>query len=283
MEIKNPRRILAVGAPDSSVLSLLKKLTGSAPEPTLGNTAGLTHEWELVTKYYTASLPIWIDEIPNIAEWRTEFTKPEASEVVNALGAWIYCFKKPVVETDVDLIKQTIQAIADVIERACGNGSDMICLAVAMPQSTTPYLEQTSEEWEEIAMEYGFEYIDFEAKGTNEFGEAMGAQRVREALESAEWENGAELDFDHDDAGLEASFAAEEAEMNIEFFGIKDALYGAEDGADGEEELVGDKAVSDLEVMMRKMVAIKEMGEGMQEAERKRFAAKAVNDLLKSL
>jgi len=35
--------------------------------------------------------------------------------------------------------------------------------------------------------------------------------------------------------------------------------------------------------MMQKMVAIKEMGEGMEEAERKRFAAKAVNDLLKDL
>ena len=69
---------------------------------------------------------------------------------------------------------------------------------------------------------------------------------------------------------------------------------------DGEE--IDDKEVEELEVMMRKMVAIKgvlrslsrcilililttttEMGESMDEAQRKRFAAKAVNDLLKDL
>lgn len=28
--------------------------------------------------------------------WRTEFVKPEAKEVVSALGAWIFCFRKPI-------------------------------------------------------------------------------------------------------------------------------------------------------------------------------------------
>jgi hypothetical protein len=254
------------------------ELTGSAPEPTYETTAGLTHEWRLETKYYTATLPIWIDELPNVAQWRTEFTKPEAREVVSVLGAWIYCFKKPVEEKDVDTIKETMQAVADAIERACGYGGDQVCLAIAMPQSTTPYLEKSSEEWEELAMEYGFEYIDSEAKGKNEFGEAMGVQRAREALEAAEWD-GADLDFGgEDEEGFEGSFAAEEAEMNMELFGMKGALAGLDDGEGGDTE---DKEVEELEVMMRKMVAIKEMGEGMQEAERKRFAAKAVNDLLK--
>ncbi|CAO2655202.1 Nn.00g102660.m01.CDS01 [Neocucurbitaria sp. VM-36] len=280
MEIKNPRRILAVGAPDSSILHLLKELTGCAPEPTSDTTAGLTHDWLLETKYYTATLPIWIDEIPDIAEWRTEFTKPEAREVVTVLGAWIYCFKKPVEREDADKINETMQAIADVIERACGTWGDMLCLAVAMPQSITPYLEKTGEEWENACMEYGFEYIDFDAKGKNEFGEAMGVQRVKEALETCDWESGGAPDFDENEEGFEGTFAAEEAEMNMELFGMKDALHGFGNDEEKEGE---DLDVEELEVMMRKMVAIKEMGEGMEDAERKRFAAKAVNDLLKDL
>jgi hypothetical protein len=196
------------------------------------------------------------------------------------LGAWIYCFKKPVEEKDVDTVKDTMQAIADAIERACGYGGDQVCLAVAMPQSTTPHLEKSSEEWDELAMEYGFEYVDSEAKGKNEFGEPMGVHRVREALEAAEWD-GADLDFgEEDEEGFEGSFAAEEAEMNMELFGMKGALAGFEDGEGDSAEA---KEVEELEVMMRKMVTIKEMGEGMEEAERKRFAAKAVNDLLKDL
>jgi hypothetical protein len=230
------------------------ELTGSAPEPTSETTAGLTHEWYVETKYYTATLPIWVDELSNVAEWRTEFTKPEAREVVTVLGAWIYCFKKPVGEKDLDAIKETMQAISDVIERACGYAGDTVCLAVAMPQSTTPYLEKSAEEWEEACMDYGFEYIDFEAKGKNDFGEAVGAQRIREALEAGEWESGPDLDFDADGEGFEGSFAAEEAEMNMELFGMKDALHG---GAD--EEQMTEKDVEELEVMMKKMVAIKGM------------------------
>lgn len=177
---------------------------------------------------------------------------------MNVLGAWIYCFKKPVEQKDADLIKQTMQAIADAIERASGFGGDVVCLAVAMPQSTTPYLDLDNEAWGEAAMEHGFEYIDFEAKGKNDFGEAMGVQRVKEALEAVDWESGAELGLDDDNEGFEGSFAAEEAEMNMEWFCMKDSLHGAEEGKEGREE-IGDKEVLELELMMQKMVAIRGM------------------------
>lgn len=175
---------------------------------------------------------------------------------MSVLGAWVYCFKKPVEEKDLEVIKETMQAISDVIERACGYGGDMVCLAVAMPQSTTPYLDKANEEWEELCMDYGFEYIDMEAKGKNEFGEAIGVQRVREALEAGEWESVVGFDLDDED-GFDGSFAAEEAEMNMELFGMKDMLHGFEEN-DGNGDLE-DKEVEDLEVMMRKMVAIKGM------------------------
>jgi len=280
MEIKNPRRILSVGAPDAGVLKLLQALTDSAPEPLSGTTAGLTHDWRLETKYYTTTIPIWIDEIANVHEWRTEFVKPEAREVITALGGWIYCFKKPVEEQDASVIRDTMQAIADVIECACGFGGDQVCLAVAMPQSTTPHLEKSGEEWEELAADYGFEYVDFEATGKNEFGEPMGVQRIREALEAGEWESNDVPDFgdeEEEEAEFYGSFAAEEVEMKTELRDMKGALHGS-----GErDEEPGENEVEALEAMMKKMVAIKEMSQSMEESERKRFAAKAVNDLMK--
>jgi hypothetical protein len=75
-------------------------LTGSAPTPVDTTTAGLSHTWKLETQYYCAELSIWIDEIVDKEAWQTEFLKPEAKEVVSALGAWIYCFRKPVGEKE---------------------------------------------------------------------------------------------------------------------------------------------------------------------------------------
>lgn len=170
MDIPNPRRILAVGASDSGVVQLLKDLTGSAPKQVDDSVAGLSHNLRLETSYYTADIPIWIDDISNTQDWRTEFMKPEAGEVVNVVGAWIYCFRKPIREEDTEGIKASIQAIQEVVEKACGYGWDGISMAVAMPQSITPHLEKSAEDWEDLCRDFGFEYVDAEAKGKNEFG-----------------------------------------------------------------------------------------------------------------
>ena len=38
-----------------------------------------------------------------------------------------------------------------------------------MPQSQTPFLEMGADAWEDVCQDYGFEWVDFEAKGRNEF------------------------------------------------------------------------------------------------------------------
>jgi hypothetical protein len=269
MEIKNPRRILALGAPEAGVLTLLKgvhstrslpnlptdlhgllDLTGTAPELVSDSTAGLTHHWSLETRYYTATLPIWIDEITDIEQWRSEFIKPEAKEVVSVLGAWIVCFRKPTKEEDVASVKDTLKAIADVIEHACGYSGDAVCLAVAMPQSMTPSLEKSAEDWEELCLEYGFEFVDSEAKGKNEFGEDVGIKRIEEALKAHEWDgDDTNLGFDDNDEFGE-SFDAEEMEMGMELFGMKAAVNGT-------DEAEGEAQVEELESIMRRMMGIK--------------------------
>lgn len=145
-------------------------MTGSAPTPVDNCAAGLSHEWKLETKYYKATIPIWVDEVQDVETWRTEFLKDEAREVVSVVGAWIYCFRRPIEESDVDELKSALKAISDVVERGGGYGWEGVRLAVAMPQSTTPYLEKSFDEWDALCGEFGFEYADFEAKGRNEYG-----------------------------------------------------------------------------------------------------------------
>lgn len=108
----------------------------------------------------------------------------------------------------------------------------------------------------------------------------MGIARLKEALEAHEWDSGADADALSDDLGIgsEDGFGAEAAQVEREMMGLKLAVHN-EDGSDEG----GDNSVEELENMMLKVRAIKDMGVDMPIAERKRFAAKAVNDVMKTL
>ncbi|KAF5877147.1 putative alpha and gamma adaptin binding protein p34 protein [Botrytis fragariae] len=309
MEISHPRRILAVSRPDSGLVDLLKGLTGSAPALTGDSIAGVTHDWSIKTNYYTASVPIWLDEIHEPEIWCKEFLAPEAREVLTVLGAFIVCFRKPVDEAELQAFKVLLESVAEVVKEGCGYTWDGVCLAVAMPQSTTPYLEKSFDEWEELCQEHGFEFIDFESKGRNEYSgkvtipmkfsvllltpvEPMGLERLKEALEANEWEGGDDDgegidlgDFEDDgDDNKSIGFGIEAAELEMEMFGMKQAIYGkSSEKTNPEEEVENEDGVEQLEALMLRMQAVKDMGADLPEAERKRFAAKAVNDLMKTL
>ncbi|EKG17005.1 Alpha/gamma-adaptin-binding protein p34 [Macrophomina phaseolina MS6] len=192
-----------------------------------------------------------------------------------------------------------MRGIRGVIEAGAGGLWDGVCLAVGVRNKGMVGTSEKVvggdgawgpfEEWDDEARERGFEYVDAEMKGRNEFGEMTGMARVREALEANEWEGG---DDDDDDGGLDGlgvgesddedwnkTFAAEEAEMGIEMMGLKTELNGGE-GADGGEDEAAQ--VEELERTMSKLSGIRDLAATMPEEQRKKFAAKAVNDLMKS-
>ncbi|KAK1081142.1 hypothetical protein LTR33_004930 [Friedmanniomyces endolithicus] len=297
MEVKHPRRILAVGAPGAPVLDVVKDLTGSAPSLNeSGSSAGLTHEWHVKTPYYTARVPLWLDEIADSAQWRDDFLKPEAKEVVEAIGAYVYCFRMPQngeVGEDVEAVMQAIQAIS---EEHAGYGADTVMLAVALPHgrgAREDAVETRRDGWDDVCMQYGFEFIEYAARGTNEFGEKVGFERLKEALEATEWAavDDEDEELEIDDLGFDAGddiggFGGEEAEMTAELFGMKAALFDDEDfAAEAEDssspgEQAGD--VDNLDRMMGKLLAVKEQSADLPEAQKKRMAARAVRDLMEA-
>lgn len=86
------------------------------------------------------------------------------------------------------------------------------------------------------------------------------------------------MDNISDDLGLENGFSAEAAEVEREMMELKMTVNGAEGSDEG-----ADEGVEELENMMLKMQAIKDMGADMPESERKKFAAKAVRDVMRAL
>lgn len=102
---------------------------------------------------------------------------------------------------------------------------------------------------------------------------------MKEALEAHDWDGGdAEDNSDDLGFGSEDGFGAEAAQLEREMMGLKMAVHD-----NGGSEGGGDDGVEELESMMLKMQAIKDKGAGMPEAERKRFAARAVRDVMKTL
>lgn len=254
----------------------------------------MTHEWDIETAYYTAKVPIWMDEVRSAEEWKTEFRRPEAKEVVEAIGAWVYCFERSSDSNTITNVKAVLAAIQDVLEEHVGYAANAVMLAVAVPRSHIATSQDIDHgEWEDVCLEHGFEFIDYAREGANEFREETGFARLKEALEANEWEStaadGEEDEADLDIHGLDddehsTGFARDEAEMTAELFGMKAALADHDHDAEPDDFMsLNEQAgqVDDLDRLMGRLLAVKEQSAGLPESERKRLAAKAVKELMR--
>ena len=88
----------------SDLLELLSNYTDATYPP-----SDISHH-EIQTPYYNAAIPIWRDELPTsaveIEMWKKEWLGQEAGEVVQAIGAWVVCFRKP--REEADLVCQSL-------------------------------------------------------------------------------------------------------------------------------------------------------------------------------
>lgn len=77
-------------------------------------------------------------------------------------------------EEELGAVKGLLESVQEVVREGCGYGWDGVCLAVVMPQSQTPWLEKSADDWEDLCQDAGFEFVDFEAKGKNEYSGEFG-------------------------------------------------------------------------------------------------------------
>lgn len=321
--------------------------------------AGTTHDLELKTSYYTASIPIWLDVIASPSEWTSSFLSEEAREVLAVLGGIVLVFAipsgKPSALTADNDPPSLIQHVGSILRKGLGGWDwDGVRLAVGIG-------EGDADEWDELCTEAGLEFIQLksEQKDKNEFGgmmaqehpripfttglpnsalplmrhilltadiiEKTGIPRVREALESNDWEqldDGLLSDFDETRSGKSddaEDFDPESLDFGVDrsdFEGLRMAIWEtgrldtgnadntspkqaeadqskaadvavgtAADIKDGEaqDRDLDDEDVAKVEAMMRKLQAAREMGEGMSEAQRKRLAARAVEEVMREL
>ncbi|KAL7625873.1 hypothetical protein AAE478_005096 [Parahypoxylon ruwenzoriense] len=231
MDIKNPRRILAVSLADSThhLTRVIKDLTGTHPEQTSTSLAGSSHSLSLKTAYYTAEVPIWLDLISSPSEWTDSFLSAEAKEVLEVLGGLMIVFSLPTQQQPDEnkAARELIRHVGRVVKEGLGGWSwdgVGLCLGVGEVDDV--------DEWEDCCAEWGLEFVQVRNQsvpGRNEFGgtlwplqppplrcenvrgvahhntEKTGIPRALEALESNDWAQ-ASVDDLSDLGNFEAEF-----------------------------------------------------------------------------
>ncbi|KAK1760404.1 hypothetical protein QBC47DRAFT_408474 [Echria macrotheca] len=336
MEISNPRRILAVSLDDSTehLSHVIKGLTGSHPTPqsrpqeyadeiptptTPGGggeeketLAGTTHTLRLATRYYAASIPVWLDVVSSPVEWAASFLAEEAREVLEALGGLVVVF-----EIDGVRSGELVGEVGRVVRDGLGGWEwDGVGIALGIGGGGGAAEEGELDEWEDLCAGFGMEFVHLveEGKGAmdggrNEFGERVGVARVLEALEANDWDSGGggggggdgmggdeeEEDGEGDEeGGDEDEFDPEKMGFGFDredFAGLKKAIWDAgRDGTGEGEEGQGvggaepsEEEVQKVERMMRRLMAVRETIDGLPEEQRKRVAKRAVGEVMKEL
>ncbi|RMJ20779.1 hypothetical protein PHISP_08352, partial [Aspergillus sp. HF37] len=136
----------------------------------------------------------------------------------------------------------------------------------------------------------GFEVVAWdprrEAAGRNQFGELQGMARIREVLETHDWA-APEPDAPDDDLEEQLLGMDEGAGFNLEVNQLEREMLGlrmtVERGGEDEEEKDDDDRVETMDELMLRVQGIKDMSAELPENERKRFAARAVRDIMKEI
>ncbi|TWU70981.1 hypothetical protein ED733_002326 [Metarhizium rileyi] len=306
MDVAHPRRILAVSLDTQAeqLSRVIRDLTGS--EVGLPRElAGTTCELVLRTRYYTAAVPVWLDLVVSPSEWSASFLSDEAGEVLAVLGGLVVVFALPATEEGAGGVRDLLRHVGRVVDEGLGAWEwDGVRLAVGVGDARDA---GDAEEWDELCAEAGLEFVQVGGGhvGLNDFG---GIPRVREALESNDWAQ-APSDFGHfegvPDDGDDEHLGAENLEFGFDpadFEALKKAIWEArpeeeppatagpaatssgDAACDGSvQDGLDDEDVDRVEKMMRKLQAARDAGEGLPEAQRKRMAARAVEEVMKEL
>ncbi|KAL0074529.1 hypothetical protein J3Q64DRAFT_1732466 [Phycomyces blakesleeanus] len=266
--------------PESLVEDQLKELNGSH--------AGLRIPWTIDTKYYTANVDFWLDEIaPDTIEKDIKAYTEQSHGITEAIDAFVYVFRKDKPETF-----SSLRSWLPFLEKC--DPSIRLCVGKTEKNAQKTNSKETID-YEEWCLDNEFEYIDLDETTEDPLDKA-GVELAVEVLKTNMWDGSTHKDtvgqkphkpeykddnaLDEDDD--EEEFYRELQKLNIkhdrhdqsdetnddlglpnqdEINMMKNQLFGDLDGEDGL-----DKAFETLNAM-------REKGKDLPDAERRKLAA----------
>ncbi|KAJ5983662.1 Alpha/gamma-adaptin-binding protein p34 [Penicillium waksmanii] len=281
----------------------------------------------LSTKYYTAEVPIWVDEVALLSApknnsnsnsnptstststpdsssgsetWKNDFLSEEAQIVREAVGALVVAVRAPAprndANADVDVAQSEDVLALSALMRDIGAVKGCI-------DEERGGMDVPVGWWEDRLFDmglFGWEVVEWDPLGEekektrNKFGEYEGMPRIKEVLETHDWsaagEDGLDDDLEAELLGFDreggSGFGMEVNELEREMLGLRMAIERGGGDGDSDGEIDGDEEddkVESMETLIMRMQSLRDMGSELPDSERRRFAAKAVQDIMREL
>ncbi|KAI6784928.1 uncharacterized protein J7T54_008022 [Emericellopsis cladophorae] len=301
---------------------VIKDLTGDAPSPVTDSLAGVTHDLVLSTPYYKTTLPIWLDTPTAPADWSASFLSDEAREVLDVLGGVIVVFSlhedkqetRSLLHEVGKVVKEGLggwewdgvgvavgigNGDADAWDELCAAGGLEFVQLTGNDQGRNEFGEKMgiarvkealeANDWASLddhdaPADFGeFEDPDENGDQKDLDPESMGFGFDRadfEGLRKSIWTSGQVQDEETQPVGglREGAQAADAASIPVSSRAEPPTTENNQQGSG-----LVDEDLEKVEKMMRKLQAAREAGEGMSEAQRKRMAARAVEEVMREM
>lgn len=194
-EYMDHNNILVLGAPGSGKIRLAQFITKDYDTSTIPKDthSGLVYNTLLVTKYFTLNINLLIEEFPPnrnestsdiqkcFKNWYEEFCSDDITELREVIEGVVFTLNMD--GLDVAKLEDLLLILNDLKQLLIEND----CFFVVMGISNGFLSANAITDIEDQVIMNGFEFVNFDESGTNEFKEKVGPDRMQEIFESHEW------------------------------------------------------------------------------------------------
>lgn len=187
--------VLVLGAPGTGKIRLAQFITKDYDTSTLTDKthSGLVYNGVLLTKYFTLKINLLIEEFPHdrtdptlhpskcLKDWYQEFLTDEMADLRDVIEGVVFTFNMD--DYEAELLDEQLRLMGELKDLLEENDAFFVVMGI----STAEIDQNVLEDIEDQVIMNGFEFVNYNESGTNEFNEKTGRDRLREVFETHEW------------------------------------------------------------------------------------------------